>query len=380
MLTTIRLLVVLAAALFTSVPVRASPEDELTALLVAPLGKGFVSDWRAIESMRRVRWAPLPPKMLDSCLPDGGCFTRDGVTEVAGRRIDVRATGARTMVGNFYFRNVGAPFGEAALLDALKRSGYGVELKRCPAAGADGEQNWYLLSGERSKPGVLAIQTSCKGRSCEGFVVTPGEALPALEPEQLKMYSEQCSVALAQRQPISTVAPHEQFAQSLIALLPPAIGGHDWKSLTAAASGVRWDPRGAQPGSLAHKNDLATVLLSGELVQPGRKFGVTFGGTPAQVLTGYLEERGFGHPRGEDLLTALRERGAAVQLVRCGPVYTQSSNNWYRLTRAGARPVMLRLSMFIDGTRVTDSVALRFDASLPPRDPRDRDPGVGGCR
>jgi len=41
---------------------------------------------------------------------------------------------------------------------------------------------------------------------------------------------------------------------------------------------------------------------------------------------------------------------------------------------------MLRQSLSFDGKRVSDSYALRFDATLPPRDPRDRDPGVAGCK
>lgn len=41
---------------------------------------------------------------------------------------------------------------------------------------------------------------------------------------------------------------------------------------------------------------------------------------------------------------------------------------------------MLKHSLRLDGRQVQDSYELRLDASLPRRDSRDRDPGVGGCR
>jgi hypothetical protein len=41
---------------------------------------------------------------------------------------------------------------------------------------------------------------------------------------------------------------------------------------------------------------------------------------------------------------------------------------------------MLRQSIRYDGERVQDTYELRLDNSLPPREARDRDPGVQGCR
>ena len=97
------------------------------------------------------------------------------------------------------------------------------------------------------------------------------------------------------------------------------------------------------------------------------------------MKTIYVDEVGL-HPRGEHLLGVVYQKGVAVQLTRCGPVYTQSTNNWYALTSAGTQPVMLRQSLRYDGAQVQDAYELRFDGSLPSRDPRDRDPGVNGCR
>lgn len=86
------------------------------------------------------------------------------------------------------------------------------------------------------------------------------------------------------------------------------------------------------------------------------------------------------HRKGEDMLSALRTKGLDVKLTRCGPVYTESINNWYSVTSAKTKPVMLRQSLRLDGEQIQDAYELRLDATLPNRDPRDRDPGVNGCK
>jgi hypothetical protein len=42
--------------------------------------------------------------------------------------------------------------------------------------------------------------------------------------------------------------------------------------------------------------------------------------------------------------------------------------------------VMLLRSIRIDGKQLQDGYAIRLDNTLPKRDPRDRDPGVSGCK
>lgn len=73
------------------------------------------------------------------------------------------------------------------------------------------------------------------------------------------------------------------------------------------------------------------------------------------------------------------EKGIAVKLVRCGLVYTESTNNWYSLTSGKTRPAMILQSIRYDGNQVQDSYSIRLDGTLPARDPRDRNPGVSGC-
>ena len=106
------------------------PEDDFVATIKKLLGTDFTADWLGIEKLPGVKWAPLPPTMLQNCLPDGGCFTRQGAAAIGGRNLVVLATGARTFVLNLYFLNKTAPFGEAGVVAALKRAGLSPELAR----------------------------------------------------------------------------------------------------------------------------------------------------------------------------------------------------------------------------------------------------------
>ena len=368
---------------FFSPPAQAAgkPEDELASAIQAFYGQSFTADWSGLEALPGVQWAPLPPTMLQNCLPDGGCFTRQGKAMIGGRGLMVVASGARAIVSHLYLRNATAPFGEAVVLAALGELGLTAELARCPVPGTPGGTNWYRVSGAGANAGVLSIQTSCGGKPCEGFVLSQGEELPALQPAQLKLYSEQCSAPPAERKAVSSVLPHEALAETIAALIPPAAGPalSDWKALEALPGGIAWLPAGPKQWDLTFKNDPNPFAESGSLELAGRKFSALASGSPEQPKAVYLEELGM-HPRGEHLLGVLYSRGLMVQLVRCGPVYSESTNNWYSVKSSNTHPVMLRQSIRYEGNQVQDAYELRLDNTLPQRDARDRDPGVGGCQ
>jgi len=371
----------IALCVFPVAHAAGKPEDELATAIKAFYGKALVGDWTGIEKLPGVQWAPLPPTTLQNCLPDGGCFTRTGKAVIAGRNIVVMATGARTMVNSLYLRNTTAPFGEAAVLAALKEAGLLTELARCPVQGAAGGTNWYRLKGPSANPGVLSIQTSCNGRPCEGFVLTQGTDLPQLQPAQLKLYSDQCSAPPAERKAVATGLPHEALAEVIAALIPPATGPvlSGWKALAALNTPIKWLAGAPQKMNLSYKLDPNPFAQSADLTVPGRKFSVLASGSLAQPAVIHIDEMGM-HPRGEHLLGVIYTKGLQVQLVRCGPVYTESTNNWYSLKSAKTRPVMLQQSIRYEGNQVQDTYQLRLDNTLPARDPRDRDPGVGGCK
>ena len=370
---TITSVVSLVCVLSPSTLAAATPEEALAQDVKMILGKSFNNDWQGLDQLPGVKWAPLPPQMLTNCMPDGGCFARQGRMTVSGRSLIVLASGARTMVGHVYFRNSASPIGENAVLAALKQLGLSAELARCPVPNTIGGTNWYRLTGSATAPGYLAVQTSCGGKPCEGFVVSLGDELPPLQPNQLKLYSEKCSAAAADRKPVSTTLPHEQLANIFVGLLPPASGPalYDWKALIGLIPDAKWNPPYPAQGGISQR--------SGNLNLSGRAFSLLASGSAAQVKTIEFSENGL-HARGEDVLGQLRAQGLDVKLQRCGPVYTESINNWYGVSSAKTHPVMLRQSLRLDGKQVQDTYELRLDDTLPKRDPRDRDPGVNGCK
>jgi len=318
----------------------------------------------------------LPPAMLTNCLPDGGCFTRQGTLILGDKKFLVLASGARTIVSHIYFRNATTPIGESAVVAALKQNGFSTDLVRCPVPNTNGGTNWYRLKAAAAEPGYLSVQTSCNGRPCEGFVVSLGADLPPLQPAQLRLYSENCSAAsAADRKPVSTSMPPEQLANIFAALLPPASGPafYDWKVLPTLIPAAKWSPGGPK------QFPPNPMQLSGQLNLSGREFSVLASGQPAKVQSISFDEMRL-HPRGEDLLGHLRSQGFDAKLTRCGPVYTESINNWYAVTSPKTHPALLRQSLRLDGTQIQDAYELRFDNTLPKRDPRDRDPGVSGCK
>ncbi|MEP6591937.1 MAG: hypothetical protein ABJC19_12220 [Gemmatimonadota bacterium] len=372
--TAIAAIPLLGAVLLAGAHARRSPEADFVAIVKAFIALDAPPSWDAIERLPTIRWAALPPTSLQNCLPDGGCFVRQGTATVAGRTLAVVATGARSMVLNLYFRNSGAAFGEAAVVAALKEAALSPALARCPLKPGSGSTNWYRLTG----PGYLSVQAATANRPMEGFVVGHGAELPRLQPNQLALYSEQCTAGAA-RAPVSTSKPHELLAQAVVALLAPAgVAGYDWKALPTLAPDVAWDAAGPKRIDLSFKNDPNPLSLNGTLKLAGRAFSMMASGTATQVKVIYFDEMGL-HPRGEHMLGVVYEKGIAVQLARCGPVYTESTNNWYNLTSTRTRPAAILQSIRYDGSQVQDAYVLRLDGTLPAREARDRSPGVAGC-
>jgi len=354
-------------------------EDQVAGLVRTWLSLGQPADWGSLDRLGGVRWAALPPASLQNCLPDGGCFARQGVAVMAGRNLALVASGARTMVMNLYVRNTGTPIGGAAVIGALGRVGLAAELARCPVPGGTGSTSWYRLRGEGMAPATLAVQVTRGATPTEGFVIASGEELPPLQPAQLALYSERCTAG-EEPVPVSTALPHQRLAEVVVAALVPATqAGLDWDGLRALPLGVEWNGTGPQPMDRAILGDPNPMAMTGSVTLAQRRFSVVASGTATQVRALFLEEGGL-HPRGEHMLGVVYEKGIAVRLVRCGPVYTESTNNWYALTSSRTRPAMIRQSIRYDGTQVSDAYELRLDGTLPARDPRDREPGAGGCR
>ena len=157
-----------------------SAEDQLAqviAALMQPAGtEGSYADWNSLDAVKQIRWQTEPPTMLDDALPDGSYFTLKGLANLGGRPFGVVATGARTMVVNIYFRNVGkSPVGEPAVVGALQRQGFRLDLARCPIKGAAGAGNkWWRIQGPNKRTAFFNSQTDCNGSRCEGYALLLG--------------------------------------------------------------------------------------------------------------------------------------------------------------------------------------------------------------
>jgi len=358
----------------------AASEEQLIEAVKVALGKNFNTDWSGLDALPGVKWAPLPPTSLQNCLPDGGCYARQGAAKFGDHSLTVIASGARTFVTNIYFRGTARAIGETNVLDALKQAGFAPELARCPVKGTIGGTNWYRLQGASANPGVLSVQSSCNGKPCEGFQLTLGADLPQLQPRQVSMYSERCSGAPEARRAVSTSSPQELIARSLSAFIPSASGGAaDWPAITKVLPEAKWNWIEPRRMDLTFKLDPNPYSNTGSVAFAQRQFSLIASGTQTRPQTVYFDENGL-HPRGEDVLRLLRGQAFDVRLARCGPVYTESTNNWYSVTGTATKPVMLLQSIRIDGKQVQDGYAIRLDNTLPKRDPRDRDPGVSGCK
>lgn len=337
------------------------------------------TDWDGLEKLPGFRWAPLPPTSLTNCLANGDCFARQGAAVIAGRQLQVLATGARTIVGTLLLRSQGAPMGAPALVASLAASGVTTAVARCPVNPASAATTWYRISGSDLAPGFVAIQPAAAGRPNEGITLIRGEQLPTLPPAQLAMFSEQCGAG-AERKAVATRPPVESLAEAIVGLLAPAPGPalYDWGALRALPGGFTWQGDAPKQVDLTSLGDPNPMSLNGTVSWGGRTFSLLASGTATQVKTIHLDEQGL-HPKGEHVLGIVYAKGIQVRKVRCGPVYTESTNDWYALSGSATHPANIRQSIRYDGNRVQDAYELRLDGSLPPRDPRDRNPGVGGC-
>ncbi len=172
-------LVCLSSSLLTQA-YAAGPEDQLAGSVKIALGKSFNTDWSGLEKLPGIKWAPLPPTSLQNCLPDGGCFTRQGTATFGDRNLMVIASGARSFVTNLYFRGKDAPMGEEVVLGALKRAGLMAELARCPVKGSAGGTNWYRLKSASTNPGRVLGAVIVQRQAVRGFSIDAGRRLAAI--------------------------------------------------------------------------------------------------------------------------------------------------------------------------------------------------------
>jgi hypothetical protein len=361
--------------------------DDVAGLIKSLMTHGG-ADWDSIDDVKAITWKPLPTTMLQDCLPDGGCFTRSGSAKIGGQPVTLLATGARTMVFNFYIKNSGPHVGEAALVAALKGAGLGPVLARCPLKPNDAEHNskwWRVKNGEAK--GFVSLTYSCGAKRCEGVGYSAGADLSKLDPGELAMYSEQCAASVATGQAVSAALPHQAIAKLIATTIPAANEAqlYSWDVLRLRVPGFAWNKGALWPHDPAksYDDDPNHWMLSGAgmLSLATRDFSMLATGDKTNVRLLRMEEGGS-HPKGEDvkLLQALRDDGFQVALARCGKVYTEQKLTWYKLTSSKTRDAYLLIDTGNEGKREHTRYRIYLDGQLPPLKQGETNAGSGRCR
>jgi len=351
-----------------------SAEDQLAqvvAALIQPAGtEGSYPGWDSLDAVKQIRWQPGPLTMLDDALPDGSYFTLKGLANLGGRPFGVVATGARTMVINIYFRNVGkSPVGEPAVVGALQRQGFSLDLARCPIKGSAGAGNkWWRVQGPNKRPAYFNSQTDCNGTKCEGYALLLGETLPTMTPQQQRFYTDRCSGEAAEQATAAPTAWDEQLASLFMILIPPERSGAvAWPEIDKAQI-AKWAPMPPQQMPTPPWSDTENhSYRGGQADLGGRVLYLTATGTKDEVRNIHVEDQTTQANRG-DVLRVLQQKGFDVQLARCGNLYQLSAAKWYRVTGPGKRPVVLMRNVRCDTVacpKGQENYTLALDGVLP---------------
>jgi hypothetical protein len=328
-----------------------APADQFARILTSlmrPASPDYsYGDWNELDSISQVSWDPLPPRMLDESLDDGSYFSRHGALNVDGRPIQVTATGARTMVMNFYFQNQGTAIGEREVPAAFQRLGMALDLARCPiSASRAASSKWWRMTGPGKQTAWLRSERTCDNATCERFSLLLEEKLASLTPPEQQLYTDSCSADSKAPAP-PAAAWDEQIATIFAALIPrqdaPIV---PWGALDTAAA-IHWKPLPPHQITSPPWADGNHFYRPGELDLGGRTFTITATGTATGVYDVIFEERATHADRGDALL-ALWRKGFAISIERCGKVYSLSTSVWYGVTAWNACPVMIERAITCD--------------------------------
>ena len=168
-------------------PPPASVAEFVRAFLIPPTQDGGA--WDSLDRITLVHWTTPGPTMTDKPSPDGNYFARIGQGAVAGRPLQVAATGARSMVFSYYVRDA-APLDQDALAADLGKAGFVVTPARCPRdPRAVSPRRWYRVALAKRKPAVLYAGPTQSGGS--GYTLYLFD-LPQMTPAEAAAYTDKC--------------------------------------------------------------------------------------------------------------------------------------------------------------------------------------------
>jgi len=380
----------LAAALFLGAVAAATAQPDPTAGGLAQLIRPLMAPaspypssaaWSDLDKVRAIRWG-AGPVMLNRPSPDGNYFARPGQAILAGRQVLVVATGARSMVFSLYLRDPAPPASAEALVAGLQRAGYSVAPARCPLDRArPGPRRWYRLSLPQKNPVFLYAGPLASGGG--GYTLFLGE-LPPMTRAEATLYTDDCSGAARPgpgKGPGRAANGEEAVVSVIEALLRPlgaastlpwpalaSLPSTNWPSLTPARMTNPWTDAG---------EDRNPRLLQGQFKTSATRMAAIATGEERGANRFYLREGG-NLPRGA-VLAGLARDGFTLTPLRCGKVYTETSQAWFRIAGAGKAPAVLyRAQHKTDGVW-TEDYGLWLDNVLPPLEPGQSAPVAGRC-
>jgi hypothetical protein len=337
--------------------------------------------WSDIEASRTIRWAQ-GPVMTDKPAPDGNFFARPGQAMFAGRPMMVVATGARTMVFNYYLRNPGAPIAPDDITDGFRQAGFTVTPARCASnPGQPAPKRWYRLASPQKRPAFFYVGPMASGG--QGYTLFLDQMPPMTQAESAA-YTDACSTRPGAAAPAGAtrIANGQSGVVAVIeALLRPAgsAGAIPWSALSTLPA-VSWNK--LPPMKMSNPfgdggTDNNPRLLEGRFKSPTTEMTAIATGDD-RAATRFLLRDGGNMPRGAVFDGLIRD-GYAITAIRCGKPYTEMSDNWFRISGGGKQPAIFYRAMYRDGGRTTETYGLRIDNLLPPIQPGQTVPPAGRC-
>jgi hypothetical protein len=337
--------------------------------------------WEDLEKDRAIRWG-AGPIMLDRASPDGSFFARPGAASLAGRPVMVAATGARSMVFSVYIRDPGRLPAPDALVGDFRQAGFTVAPARCPRVpGSAAPRRWYRLTFQKKNPVFLYAGPLASGGA--GYTLYFAD-LPAMTQAEAAVYTDDCAAGAASP---GGAAPRPTTGQAGVvalieALLRPAgapaslpwptlagLPSIAWKSATPMAMTNPWSDPGEDKNPRLLEGDFKTATTRALAVATG----------DARGANRFYVQDGRNLPRGA-VFDQLTRDGYAITALRCGKVYTQMSQAWFRIAGPGKQPAILYRANHDLGGILTEDYAVRLDNVLPPALPGQTPPVNGRCR
>jgi len=352
-------------------------------LLLPPSADPSGGSWEELDANRAIRWG-AGPVMLNRPSPDGNYFARPGQATVAGRPLGIIAAGARSMVFSYYFRDPAPPPPAAEVTAAFGQAGYRIAPVRCAkVSGAPAPKQWYRLILPRRNPAFLYVGPLQSGGGGYTLYLTD---LPAMTQTEAAAYTDTCPATAAPggraANPASAATGQDGIATAIETLLRPAGAPAPlpWPSL-ATLPAIKWHAlpptRMTSPWTDSGQ-DLNPRLLEGEFRTATTRMTAIATGDARGASRVYLRE-GRNLPRGA-VFARLARDGYALTPLRCGKVYTETSQAWFRISGPGKAPAVLyRAHHRTDGV-LSEDYGLWLDNVLPKAEPGQTPAAAGrGC-